>query len=255
MKLEVKNISKSFPNPGNEKGVLQNISFSVKEEEFVTLLGPSGCGKTTILTIIAGFQKQDAGTVLLNGQEILQPGPDKAFVFQNYALFPWKTVEQNILFPMEQMKLEKGEKQERLEYLLSISRLTEYRNYYPHQISGGMKQRNALVRALAIHPEVLLMDEPLGALDIEMREKLQDEIRDICKREKITVVMVTHDVQESVYLSDRVILMTREKGKILLNESIDLPFPRNRQAAKYKEYVDYIATNFKRAGVLDGSEE
>ena len=148
---------------------MDNISFNVEDGEFVTLLGPSGCGKTTMLSIIAGFEKNDSGVVELDGEVVNGANPDRAFVFQNYALFPWMSVKNNILFPMKQQKIPKDEESERLEHLLQISKLKGHEDLYPHQISGGMKQRTALVRALAGKPKVLLMDEPLGALDLIMR--------------------------------------------------------------------------------------
>ncbi|MDO5018466.1 MAG: ABC transporter ATP-binding protein [Lagierella massiliensis] len=248
MKLEVKNISKAFKENQGLKVVLDNVSFNVEEGEVVTLLGPSGCGKTTMLSIIAGFKKQDSGEVLLNGQPVKEAGPDKAFMFQNYALYPWKTIEKNILFPMKQAKMTDEDQNKRLDYLLNISRLEEFRQYYPHQISGGMKQRTALVRALAVKPEILLMDEPLGALDIEMRQSLQDELLEIFRNEKLTVIIVTHDVSEAIYLSDRVILMSTNYGEIILNEKIDLPAPRNPKDEKFKEYVGLLSNKFIEAG-------
>lgn len=255
LKLEVKNISKSFMNNGKENCVLKDISFDIEEEGFVTLLGPSGCGKTTTLTIMAGFVKQDSGVILLDGKEVTGPGPDKGFVFQNYALFPWKTVEGNIRFPMEQMKLSKPDQEDRLKYLLDISRLTEYKDYYPHQISGGMKQRNALVRALAVRPEVLFLDEPLGALDIEMRRSLQAELLDICRKEKITVAMVTHDVDEAIFLSDRIIVMTRDSGKILVNNKLDNIDKSSRNSDSYKESIKYYSQKFYEASNVGGKFE
>ncbi|WP_300408947.1 ABC transporter ATP-binding protein [Lagierella sp.] len=254
MKLEVKNISKAFKETDGIKLVLNDISFEVEEGEIVTLLGPSGCGKTTMLSIIAGFKKQDKGSVLLNDQPVIEAGPDKAFMFQNYALYPWMTVEKNILFPMVQAKMDKEKQRDRLEYLLRISRLEEYRNYYPQKISGGMKQRTALVRALAVKPEILLMDEPLGALDIEMRQSLQNELLEIFKNEKLTVIIVTHDVSEAIYLSDRVILMSTNYGEIILNEKIDLPYPRNPKDEKFKEYVGLLSNKFIEAGTRKKEE-
>ena len=247
MKLVVDKLCKSFTNSGEVNHVFEDISFEIGEGEVVTLLGPSGCGKTTTLTIIAGFQGYDSGQVLLNGELTKGPGPNKGFMFQNYALFPWMTVEDNIRFPMKQMKYEKDKMEDRLEYLLDLARLTKYRDYYPHQISGGMKQRNSLVRALALEPEILLMDEPLGALDIEMRQSLQDQLLDIFDMLNLTTIIVTHDVEEAIYLSDRVILMSTNKGEIILNEKIDMEHPRKRKNPQYQEYVDILSENFMEA--------
>lgn len=248
LKLEVKNICKGFEEKQGRRIVLDDISFNVEDGEIVTLLGPSGCGKTTMLTTIAGFKKQDSGVILLNGEPVTKAGPDKAFMFQNYALYPWKTVENNILFPMKQAKMSLEEQRKRLDYLLEISRLKEHKNLYPHQMSGGMKQRTALVRALAVKPEILLMDEPLGALDIEMRQSLQNELLDIFRKENLTVIIVTHDVSEAIYLSDRVILMSTNYGEIILNEKIELDSPRNPEDEKFKEYVGLLSNKFIEAG-------
>lgn len=248
MKLQVKNICKTFTNQKQEKKVLDNISFNVEEGQFVTLLGPSGCGKTTMLSIIAGFEKSDSGVVELDGEVVKGANPDRAFVFQNYALFPWMSVKNNILFPMKQQKLPKEEELERLEHLLQISKLKGHENLYPHQISGGMKQRTALVRALAGKPKVLLMDEPLGALDLIMRRSLQAEIENICLEEKVTVIMVTHDVDEAVYLSDKVILMSTNKGEIVHELMNELPRPRDRYCEKYKDYCEMLIKKISERG-------
>ena len=182
MSISVQNLTKTFR--GRQKNdprkvILQNVSFEVEKGEFVSLLGPSGCGKTTTLTIIAGFQKHDSGKILVNGNEVLKPGPDRAFVFQNYALFPWMKVGENIEYPMKISGVGKKEREERLDRLLGMAQLNEYKNYYIREISGGMKQRVALLRALACNPEVLLMDEPLGAVDFQMRHLLQRQLEEI----------------------------------------------------------------------------
>lgn len=236
MKLVIENIDKTFMNNRREHKVLENINLSVDQGEFISLLGPSGCGKTTLLTIIGGFQKSDRGSVLLDGKNVEKPGIDRAFIFQNYALFPWKTIKENVLFPMKQQKVPKEEREKRLESLLEMCGLKGKENMYPHQLSGGMKQRVAIIRALACDPEVLLMDEPLGAVDFKMRQNLQEELENIWTKNKITAVMVTHDVDEAVYMSDRVIVMSRNKGQILEDLKIDLQRPRNREDSDYENY-------------------
>ncbi len=250
MSISVQKISKSFKGRRKtepENQVLKDVSFEVQEGEFVSLLGPSGCGKTTTLTIIAGFQKPSGGVIKVNGEEVTKPGPDRAFMFQNYALFPWMKVGENIEYPMKKMKLDKEERRKRLNDLLAMAQLTEYENYYIHEISGGMKQRVALLRALACDPRILLMDEPLGAVDFQMRQLLQVQLESILQQKKVTSLMVTHDVDESVYLSDRVIVMSRNHGKIMEDLKIDLPRPRNRTAPKYHEYVDELTNILKTA--------
>ena len=250
MSISVQKISKSFKGRRKtepENQVLKDVSFEVQEGEFVSLLGPSGCGKTTTLTIIAGFQKPSGGVIKVNGEEVTKPGPDRAFMFQNYALFPWMKVGENIEYPMKKMKLDKEERRKRLNDLLAMAQLTEYENYYIHEISGGKKQRVALLRALACDPRILLMDEPLGAVDFQMRQLLQVQLESILQQKKVTSLMVTHDVDESVYLSDRVIVMSRDHGKIMEDLKIDLPRPRDRTAPKYHEYVDKLTNILKTA--------
>lgn len=250
MSIEVQGISKIFK--GRRKGdeenvVLKDVSFKVEEGEFVSLLGPSGCGKTTTLTIIAGFQKANEGKIIVNGKEVTKPGTDRSFMFQNYALFPWLKVGENIEYPMKKKKLPKAERKEKLKELLEMAQLTDYENYYIHEISGGMKQRVALLRAIACDPTVLLMDEPLGAVDFQMRQMLQMQLESILQRKKTTALMVTHDVDESIYLSDRVIVMSRDHGKILADVKIELPRPRDRTNPKYHDYVDQLTNILKNA--------
>ena len=253
MSISVQGISKTFK--GRRKGdeenvVLKDVSFDVQEGEFVSLLGPSGCGKTTTLTIIAGFQKSNGGKIVVNGKEVSKPGPDRSFMFQNYALFPWLKVGENIEYPMKKMKVPKAERKQKLKELLEMAQLTDYENYYIHEISGGMKQRVALLRAIACDPQVLLMDEPLGAVDFQMRQLLQMQLESILQQKKTTALMVTHDVDESIYLSDRVIVMSRDHGKILADVKIELPRPRDRTNPQYHAYVDQLTTILK--GALSG---
>lgn len=253
MSIAVEGITKIFK--GRRKGdeenvVLRDVSFTVEEGEFVSLLGPSGCGKTTTLTIIAGFQKANEGKIIVNGNEVTKPGTDRSFMFQNYALFPWLKVGENIEYPMKKKKMPKAERRKKLDELLAMAQLTDYENYYIHEISGGMKQRVALLRAVACDPTVLLMDEPLGAVDFQMRQMLQMQLESILQQKKTTALMVTHDVDESIYLSDRVIVMSRDHGKIIADVKIDLPRPRDRTNPKYHAYVDELTTVLK--GALSG---
>ena len=253
MSIIVQGVSKNFK--GRRKGepeneVLKDVDFEVEEGQFVSLLGPSGCGKTTTLTIIAGFQKATSGVIKVNGEEVTKPGPDRAFMFQNYALFPWLRVGENIEYPMRKTRMPRQERRKKVKELLEMAQLTEYEHYYIHEISGGMKQRVALLRALACEPKVLLMDEPLGAVDFQMRQLLQVPLENILGKKKTTSLMVTHDVDESIYLSDRVIVMSRNHGKILEDVTVDLPRPRDRTAPEYHAYVDHLTNILKSA--LDG---
>lgn len=257
--LEVKNLNKTYFSAGVSNCVLENISFEIEEGEVVTLLGPSGCGKTTTLTIIAGFQEKDSGELILDGKPIEGPGPDKGFMFQSYALFPWMTVEENIRFPMKQLNFDKDRIDKRTEELLELARLTKYRDYYPHQVSGGMKQRNSLVRALALEPRILLMDEPLGALDVEMRESLQNQLIELFDELNLTVMIVTHDIEEAIYLSDRIIIMSTNKGEIIYNEKVDIPHPRDKKSKLFRDYSyeleDLFLEASRREHMMEGRLE
>lgn len=261
MSISVQNLTKVFKSRKkgeDETVVLKDVSFEVEEGEFVCLLGPSGCGKTTTLTTIAGFQKPTKGAVAVHGKTVSKPGPDRAFMFQNYALFPWLKVGENIEYPMKKMKIAREERKKRLANLLEMAQLTEYENYYIHEISGGMKQRVALLRALACDPQVLLMDEPLGAVDFQMRQMLQVQLENILQKKKTTALMVTHDVDESIYLSDRVVIMSRDHGKIMEDVRIDMERPRDRTSPQYHEYVDHLTNVLKQAlsgGVFTKEDE
>lgn len=242
MHLKINGINKSFENSGKSNRVLKDIDLEIEKGEFVTLLGPSGCGKTTLLTIIAGFKKPCSGSIILGDKKVEKPGPDRGFVFQDYALFPWMTVKENILYPMKLKKLEKNEMDIRLEWLLGIAHLKGKENLYPHEISGGMKQRTAFVRALAGDPEILLMDEPLGAIDFQMRNEIQKDLESVWLKTGKTVLMVTHDVDEAIFLSDRVIVMSREMGKILCDMRIVLPRSRDKESEEYLKLKRELAS-------------
>lgn len=247
MELQIDKVSKVFKNNEQSHQVLKDLSFSVGGGAFVTLLGPSGCGKTTLLNIIAGFLKATSGEVRLNGAPIHRPGPERGFVFQDYALFPWMTVRDNILYPLKQQRWSKEDRNKRLQQLLALAHLEGKDYLYPSQMSGGMKQRTAFIRALAPMPKVLLMDEPLGALDQHLRHKLQEELEAIWIAERTTVLMVTHDVDEAVFLSDRVIILSSQEGKSLGDIRIDLGRPRQRNDEKYHHYKDQLSEMLKTA--------
>lgn len=247
MKLSVEHISKSFSSYRQTSFVLSNVSFCVSEGQFVSLLGPSGCGKTTMMSIIAGFQKAQQGVIKIDERVVSSPGPDRGVVFQNYALFPWMTVGDNIRFPMKQQKMPRLHREELLASLLNLANLTGKEGLYPHQLSGGMKQRTAVVRALASKPQVLLMDEPLAAVDIQMRQQLQEELEAMFIKNRTTLVMVTHDIEEAVYMSDRVLVMSNHQGHIVEDICLDLPRPRERLSEQYREYVVRVMSALKAA--------
>ena len=250
MPVTVQNISKSFADKRNKKIkklVLDDISLEVQDGEFVCIVGPSGCGKTTILTIMAGFQKHDGGQVMINGIETRKPGPDRAFVFQNYALLPWLKVGENIMYPMKKQGIPKAERKKKLDELLKIARMEECVNQYINELSGGMKQRVALLRALACDPEVLLMDEPLGAVDFQMRKLLQLQLENILQQRDVTTIMITHDIDEAIYFSDRVVVMSRDYGHLIADIKIDLPRPRDRTHPVFHRHLDELTEILKIA--------
>lgn len=253
MDLQLKNITKIFGNNGTTKTVLKDVSIGVRGGEFVSLLGPSGCGKTTLLTIIAGFQKASKGMVMLNGRIVDKPGPERGFVFQDFALFPWLTVRENILFPMKQQKIPKKKQREKLQRLLGMAQLNGSENLYPSQISGGMKQRTAVIRALATDPEILLMDEPFGAVDYQMRHNLQEAFEALWHKSRKPVVMVTHDAEEAVYLSDRILVMSADRGAIAHDMTVNLPRPRNRSSADYHDHLTRLTGILKNLQPPDES--
>ncbi len=254
--LKVENIHKTFPGEGGApRTIIEDISFSIEEGEFVTLLGPSGCGKTTLLTMLGGFQKPSSGQLLLDGQPITGPGVERGYVFQNYALFPWKSVRSNILYSLKVAGVGKAEQEQRLEELLELAQLKGHEKKYPIQLCGGMQQRVAVVRALASRPRVLLLDEPLGAVDFQMREILQNELADMVSQAAITVLMVTHDVSEAVYLSDRVLVMGRNGGRLMTDMAIDLPRPRQRQSRAFRDYANELTDLMRIAFQADGDRE
>jgi NitT/TauT family transport system ATP-binding protein len=193
---------------------LDNVSLSVRDREFLALLGPSGCGKSTLLYLLGGFLPVEAGTITVDDRKVAGPGPDRGVVFQNFALFPWKTVRQNVLYGLEKAGMAKPERERRTQELIELVHLTGFEDSFPSQLSGGMKQRVAIARTLAVDPEILLMDEPFGALDAQTRGLMHEELLAIMKRAPKTVVFVTHDVREAVYLADRVAVMTARPGRI-----------------------------------------
>ena len=228
--LEVRHLSKVFfeQNDPRQSGLvaLYDVSFSVRKNEFVCLLGPSGCGKTTLIRIIAGLIRADRGEVLVGGKPVTEPGRDRCMVFQQFGLLPWRTVLGNVEFGLEIEGAPRAERHEVARRYLELVGLAGFEHYYPHQISGGMQQRVGIARALSKEPDILLMDEPFGAVDAQTREQLQEELLKIWAKTDTTVIFVTHSIDESVYLSDRVIIMQSRPGRIKEEVRVDLPRPR-----------------------------
>jgi NitT/TauT family transport system ATP-binding protein len=226
-KLEVRNVSKRFgPEGARSVPVLVDLSFSVRDLEFVAVLGPSGCGKSTFLRIVAGLIDPDAGSILINGAAVKGPGHGRAMVFQGFDLFPWRTTIDNVAFGLEMLNMPASERRHVAQHYVKLVGLSGFEHAYPFQLSGGMQQRVGLARALAIKPSVLLMDEPFGALDVQTRDLLQDEVLRIWQNEQKTVVFVTHSIEEAIYLADRVVVFSPRPARI--DRIIDVPFARPR---------------------------
>lgn len=202
------------PTRGRSVVALQDVSLSVDRQEFVALLGPSGCGKSTLLYLIGGFLPIGEGEIMVAGKPVAGPGPDRGIVFQHFALFPWKTVMGNVLYGLERQGIPRGERRHRAETFIDMVGLDGFEDSYPAQLSGGMKQRAAIARTLAFDPDILLMDEPFGALDAQTRSLMQSELLAIWEKTRKTVIFVTHDVQEAVYLAQRVVVMSARPGTI-----------------------------------------
>jgi NitT/TauT family transport system ATP-binding protein len=202
------------PPRGRPVLALEDVSLEVRQREFVALLGPSGCGKSTLLYLLGGFLPTETGRIVVNGKPVSGPGPDRGIVFQHFALFPWKTVRANILYGLERQGMPRAEREKRAQHFVDLVGLSGFEDSFPSQLSGGMKQRTAIARTLAFDPEILLMDEPFGALDAQTRSLMQSELLGIWERTPKTVIFVTHDVQEAVYLADRVFVMSARPGRI-----------------------------------------
>ena len=227
------------PPRGKPVLALDDISLEVREREFLALLGPSGCGKSTLLYLIGGFLPIEGGRIEVDGRAVAAPGPDRGIVFQHFALFPWKTVRGNILYGLERQGMRRPEREQRVQQFIDLVGLTGFEDSYPSQLSGGMKQRAAIARTLAFDPKILLMDEPFGALDAQTRHLMQTELLGIWQRTPKTVIFVTHDVQEAVYLADRVAVMSARPGRI--KAVVDTRFDKNdKDIFRAKAFVDKV---------------
>jgi NitT/TauT family transport system ATP-binding protein len=228
-------VAKRFAIPGGEVVALSDINLTIGKGEFVCLLGPSGCGKSTLLNAVAGFAPPTTGTITVDGRAITEPGPDRGMVFQEYALFPWMTVAQNVAFGLEIKGMKRRDIDARVAELLAMLKLSEFRDRFPKDLSGGMRQRVAIARVLALDPPVLLMDEPFGALDSLTRRSLQDELLRIWSAMKKTIIFVTHSIEESIYLADRIVVMTYRPGTIKADIAVGMPHPRDSATPQFNE--------------------
>ncbi|WP_068786273.1 ABC transporter ATP-binding protein [Paenibacillus phocaensis] len=237
-KIEIENLSKVFQGRSGAVTALQNTQLTIGQNEFVCVVGPSGCGKTTLLNIIAGLENATTGTVKVENRIVTGPGKERGVVFQQYALFPWKTVLKNVEFGLKLRGLGAKERRERAEKYLELVGLKDFANAYPKELSGGMKQRVAIARAYAVEPEVLLMDEPFGALDAQTRAQLQEELLKTWEKEKRTIFFITHDVEEAVILAQRVIIMSARPGRIKEIIDVDIPYPRTQETKLSDRFVE-----------------
>jgi NitT/TauT family transport system ATP-binding protein len=240
--IEIDGVSQTFQTSGRQSHLaLSDISLAIADGAFVSVLGPSGCGKSTLLYIVGGFVAPSHGVAKVKGKPITGPGPDRGPVFQEFALFPWKSVLGNVMYGPRQQGVKAAEAEAQSRALIEMVGLKGFEHFYPKELSGGMKQRVALARTLAYHPAVLLMDEPFGALDAHTRTRLQNDLLEIWERDRKTVLFVTHSVEEAVYLSDKVIVMTRAPGRIKQIVDIELPRPRRRAELlldpRFQKYV------------------
>jgi NitT/TauT family transport system ATP-binding protein len=249
--IEIKGLGKTFAGRSGSEGVvaLRDVSLTVRDNEFITILGPSGCGKTTLLRNIAGLVPWDEGEILVDGTPVTGPSPDRAMVFQNFALLPWASVLDNVAIGLEIRGDPKKQREERARELIDTVGLRGFENRLPGELSGGMQQRVGLARALAVDPDVLLMDEPFGALDEQTRRLLQEEMLRIWEKTRKTVVFITHSMEEAVLLGDRIVLMSARPGRI--EDVIDVPLPRPRSAhvdnvERSPEYIDIAGRLWER---------
>jgi NitT/TauT family transport system ATP-binding protein len=244
------------PPRGREVLALDDVSLQVRGREFIALLGPSGCGKSTLLYLIGGFMPVERGTISVDGRRVAGPGPDRGIVFQHFALFPWKTVRENVLYGLEKQGLARQEREQRARQYIDMVGLRGFEESYPSQLSGGMKQRAAIARTLAIDPKILLMDEPFGALDAQTRSLMQSELLSIWRRSPTTVIFVTHDVQEAVYLAQRVVVMSARPGRVkaIVETDIDRGDPAVFKSKTFIDKVDEI-WGLVRAEALKAQQE
>ncbi|MGZ8487471.1 MAG: ABC transporter ATP-binding protein [Candidatus Binatia bacterium] len=253
--VEIERVSKSFHKTVKEHTTevkaLTDVNLSIRANEFLSIIGPSGCGKTTLLKMIDGLIPYDSGKISIAGKPVTAPGPDRALVFQTFALLPWRTVLANVEFSLELRQMRAQQRTEIARDCLQRVGLSDFETHYPHELSGGIQQRAGLARALAVNPTILLMDEPFGAVDAQTRQLLQEELLELWQRERKTVIFITHSMDEAVYLSDRVVVMTPRPGQVA--EILDVPLARPRSAEavrrdpKFVELTNYIWDSLKKA--------
>jgi len=239
-KIDIRNLSMAYESGETSVQALSAVSFAVDPGEFCCVVGPSGCGKTTLFRTIAGLEAATDGEIRLDGEPVTGPGTDRGMVFQEYGLFPWRTVRENVAFGLEEQDVPEPERSRRIEEMLGLVGLAEFADAYPKELSGGMKQRVGIARALAVDPEILLADEPFGSVDAQTRDMLHEELLRIWSETEKTVLFVTHDVEEAVKLSDRVVVMAADPGRVNEIVDVDLARPRERTDSAFADYVERI---------------
>jgi ABC-type dipeptide/oligopeptide/nickel transport system ATPase component len=235
--IQLSEVHKQFVVKKQTFEALCDVNLSIEEGQFVSIVGPSGCGKSTILRILAGLEDVSTGDVIVDGADVIGPGADRGMVFQTYTLFPWLSVRENIQFGLKLKGIPLTIRRRMADRFLELIKLEKFTNAYPHQLSGGMKQRVAIARALAANPKVLLMDEPFGALDAQTKMDMQEMLRDIWQTEQTTVVFITHDIDEAIYLSQRVVLMAANPGRIIAQYEVDLPEERDLLTRELPQFL------------------
>ncbi|HHX4052678.1 ABC transporter ATP-binding protein [Burkholderia contaminans] len=249
--LDVRHVGKRFATPQGECTALDDISFRTYRREFVCVIGPSGCGKSTLIRILAGLDAQTSGEVLLDGKPVEGPGADRGMVFQGYTLFPWLTVKRNVMFGLRMNGSSSGQAEREALQWLDLVGLTRFADVYPHQLSGGMKQRVAIARALANRPRILLMDEPFGALDAQTRARMQTHLLDIWRNIDVTILFITHDLDEAIFLADRILVLKANPGAV--QELIEVPVPRPRDYSQVNT-PEFVATKARLEALIHPKE-
>lgn len=237
--LEVENLGREFPGAHGRVTALRDVSFKVHRREFLCVIGPSGCGKSTLIRMVAGLDHPTSGRMLVDGRDVRGPGPDRGMVFQGYTLFPWLTVTRNVMFGLQMNGMEATQAQSEARQWINLVGLSRFENAYPAQLSGGMKQRTAIARALAANPRILLMDEPFGALDAQTRAQMQAHLLEIWRNVDVTILFITHDLDEAILLADRILVLKANPGEV--QEVIEVPVPRPRSLAQINS-VEFLAT-------------
>ncbi|MBE6068124.1 MAG: ABC transporter ATP-binding protein [Clostridium lundense] len=254
MFIKINNVSKIYKNNNDKKSEfksLDNVNLTIEKGEFICLLGPSGCGKSTLLNLVAGFDKPSTGEIFIDGNGVKQPSANYVTIFQNYGLLPWRSVKKNVELGLEAKKISKEERSKIADEYIELVGLSKFSKHHPNQLSGGMQQRVAIARALAVDPGIIFMDEPFGALDAMTRMNMQDEISNIWEKKKKTIIFVTHDIEEAVFLADRIVIMTTGPGKIKSIINVPMGRKRDRTSEEFLKIRDKVFMEFKMKNEFD----